>query len=90
MQEKIAENMLSMTSTMKEHALTANAIIKKDVNYLEKSNRMSDTNQVKLKGESLKLEEHTRSNWTCGLLLMIVIVLAVFFSEYSLEQSLIC
>lgn len=81
-QEKIAENMLSMTSSMKEHALAANAIIKKDIGLLEKSDKLTDVNTVKLKTESLKLQEHTQSHWRCWMWVMIAFVLVVFFSKY--------
>lgn len=79
-QEKIAENMLSMTSSMKEQALAANAIIKKDIGALETSDKLTDINAVKLKKESLKLEEHTNSKWRCWVWLMIAFVLVVFFN----------
>ncbi|KAL0105298.1 hypothetical protein PUN28_016743 [Cardiocondyla obscurior] len=79
-QEKIAENMLSMTSTMKEHALAASAIIKKDIGSLEMSDKLTDINAVKLKKESLKLEEHTHSKWRCWVWIMIAFVLVVFFN----------
>ncbi|XP_066590122.1 vesicle transport protein USE1 [Prorops nasuta] len=79
-QEKVAENMILMTSNMKEHALAASAVIKKDINSLEKSDKLSDINVNKLKSESLKLEEHTKSNWRCWLWLMIAFVLVVFFN----------
>ncbi|XP_039315086.1 vesicle transport protein USE1-like isoform X3 [Solenopsis invicta] len=79
-QEKIAENMLSMTGTMKEHALAANAIIKKDIGKLEMSDKLTDVNAIKLKKESLKLEEHTKSKWRCWVWIMIAFVLVVFFN----------
>lgn len=80
-QEKIAENMLSMTSSMKEHALAASAIIKKDIGTLERSDKLTDINAVKLKKESLKLEEHTNSKWRCWVWIMIAFVFVVFFSK---------
>jgi hypothetical protein len=83
-QEKIAENMLSMTSSMKEHALAASAIIRKDIGALEISDKLTDINAVKLKKESLKLEEHTNSKWRCWVWLMIAFVLVIFFSKYFL------
>lgn len=83
-QEKIAENMLSMTSSMKEHALAASAIIKRDISILEKSEKLTNTNTGKLKTESLKLGEHTKSNWRCWVWLMIAFVLVVFFSKYNI------
>ncbi|XP_076637855.1 vesicle transport protein Use1 [Colletes latitarsis] len=79
-QEKIAENMLSMTSSMKEHALAVNAIIKKDIGLLEKSDKLTDVNTAKLKTESLKLQEHTSSQWRCWMWVMIAFVLVVFFN----------
>lgn len=79
-QEKIAENMLSMTSSMKEHALAANAIIKKDIGMLERSDKLTDVNTAKLKTESLKLQEHTQSYWRCWMWVMIAFVLVVFFN----------
>ncbi|KAF7993817.1 hypothetical protein HCN44_011086 [Aphidius gifuensis] len=82
MQEKIAENMMMMTSSMKEHALTANAFITKDVNKLIKSDELTDKNTEKLKNETLRLEEHTKSQWRCWVWIMVVFVLTVFFSKY--------
>ncbi|XP_033311919.1 vesicle transport protein USE1 isoform X1 [Bombus bifarius] len=79
-QEKIAENMLSMTSSIKEHALAANAIIKKDIGLLEKSDKLTDVNTSKLKTESLKLQEQTQSYWRCWMWVMIAFVLVVFFN----------
>lgn len=79
-QEKIAENMLSMTGSMKEHALAASAIIKRDINALEKSDKLTDVNTAKLKTESLKLQEHGHSNWRCWVWLMIAFVFVVFFN----------
>ncbi|XP_043278596.1 vesicle transport protein USE1 [Venturia canescens] len=80
MQEKIAENMILMTSSMKEHALTANSIIKQDIGSLEKSDKLTDKNAAKLRMESLKLEEHTKSTWRCWVWLMVAFVLVVFFN----------
>ncbi|XP_015118057.1 vesicle transport protein USE1 [Diachasma alloeum] len=80
MQEKIAENMLMMTKNMKEHALTASAIIKSDLNSLDKADKLTETNAHKLNKESLKLEEHTKSTWRCWVWLMIAFVMIVFFN----------
>lgn len=86
MQEKITENMLSLTKNMKEHALTANAIIKKDVLLLEKSDNITDQNTVKLKSESVKLEEHTKSTWRCWTWLMLAFVIVVFLSKFCVME----
>lgn len=79
-QEKIAENMLSMIGNMKEHALTASTVIKKDLSSLAKSEKLTDLNTDKLKKESAKLEEHTKSNWRCWVWVMVAFVLVVFFN----------
>ncbi|XP_048509980.1 vesicle transport protein USE1 isoform X2 [Athalia rosae] len=79
-QEKIAENMLSMIGNMKEHALTASTVIRKDIGSLEKSEKLTDLNTEKLKTESVKLEEHTKSNWRCWVWVMVAFVLVVFFN----------
>ncbi|XP_046752465.1 vesicle transport protein USE1 isoform X1 [Diprion similis] len=83
-QEKIAENMLSMIGNMKEHALTARTVIKNDIGSLEKSEKLTDINTDKLKKESVKLEEHTKSNWRCWVWVMVAFVLVVFFSKYTI------
>lgn len=87
MQERIAENMILMTSSMKEHALTASSIIKRDISSLEKSDKLTDKNAIKLRTESLKLEEHTKSTWRCWVWLMVAFVLVVFFCKSSILAS---
>lgn len=87
MQEKIAENMLLMTNTIKEHAMTANTIIRKDIGYLEKADKVIDNNEVKLKKEALKLGEHTKSTWRCWVWVMVAFVIAVFFSKNNIFAS---
>lgn len=82
MQEKVAENMIIMTKNIKEHALTASEIIKNDVAMLEKTDKLTEINSTKLKSESSKLEEHSKSTWRCWLWVMIAFVLIVFFSKY--------
>ena len=81
MQENIANNMLLMTRSMREHATIASGIIRRDIKSLEKSNKLTDTNENSLKSESLKLAEHTKSNWRCWVWLMVAFVLVVFFSK---------
>ncbi|XP_046464935.1 vesicle transport protein USE1 isoform X1 [Neodiprion pinetum] len=86
-QEKIAENMLSMIGNMKEHALTARTVIKNDIASLDKSEKLTDINTDKLKKESVKLEEHTKSNWRCWVWVMVAFVLVVFFSKYTMVRA---
>lgn len=81
MQENIANNILLMTRSMKEHATIASGIIRRDIKTLENSNKLTDGNQMSLKTESLKLTEHTKSNWRCWVWFMVAFVLIVFFSK---------
>ncbi|XP_033227284.1 vesicle transport protein USE1 isoform X2 [Belonocnema kinseyi] len=80
MQEKIANNMLLMTTSMREHATIVSGIIRRDIRSLEKSNNLTVVHETSLKSESLKLEEHTKSNWRCWVWLMVAFVLVVFFN----------
>lgn len=65
----------------------ANAVIKKDIGMLEKSDKLTDINAVKLKKESLKLEEHANSKWRCWVWLIIAFVLIVFLSKYFVYKT---
>lgn len=78
MHEKIAEEMLELTSNLKEHSALANKIIKKDTEVLGRSNQLTDSNFSKLKVESEKLTEHSKKAWKCWMWIMILIVLIVF------------
>ena len=89
MQENIANNMLLMTRSMREHATIASGIIRRDIRSLEKSNKLTDVNETSLKSESLKLEEHTKSNWRCWVWLMVAFVLVVFFSKSMITEPYI-
>ncbi|KAF4522012.1 hypothetical protein B566_EDAN010861 [Ephemera danica] len=78
MQEKIAEDMLSLARNLKEQTLLANTIIHKDTKSIEKSQNLADKNADQLKLESERLQEHSRRACKCWLWVMIIIVLTVF------------
>lgn len=74
--------MYLMTKSMKEHALTASEIIKRDLTALEKADLLTDNNTIKLKTESLTLENHTKSTWRCWQVFMLAFVVVVFISKF--------
>ncbi|XP_065335862.1 vesicle transport protein USE1 [Cloeon dipterum] len=80
MQEKIADDMLSLTKNLKEQTILANSIIKKDIKAAEQSQSLSDQNTARLKTESDKLQEHSKRACKCWLWLMIIVVISVFIA----------
>lgn len=59
-QEKLGEEMLSLTRNLKEQTLTASKILKKDTDTVLKSSKLANNNQGSLEKESKKLDEHNR------------------------------
>ncbi|XP_074834121.1 vesicle transport protein USE1 isoform X4 [Carettochelys insculpta] len=64
-QEKLAEEMLSLARSLKNNTLAAQNVIKQDNQTLSHSLRMADQNFEKLKDESERLEQHAKKsvNW---------------------------
>lgn len=79
-QEKLSEEMISLTRNLKEQTLTASKIIKKDTDALTKSARMAHTNIGSLEKESKKLDDHNKRACKCWLWIMIGLVIAIFIS----------
>ncbi|XP_017775470.1 PREDICTED: vesicle transport protein USE1 [Nicrophorus vespilloides] len=79
-QEKIANDMLQLTQSLKEQSQLANKIIKKDTEVVSKSSQMTEQNFSRLKVESSKLTEHSKRACKCWMWIMLVIVLAVFIN----------
>jgi len=78
-QEKVAEEMLSMTKRLKEQSLAAKTIIKEDVTRIEKINRRADENLSKLETEGSRIEKlASRWNCRCWIWLAMLIVIATF------------
>uniref|UniRef100_A0A146LE13 Vesicle transport protein USE1 n=2 Tax=Lygus hesperus TaxID=30085 RepID=A0A146LE13_LYGHE len=77
-QEKIADNMITLAKNIKEQSLIANTIIKGDTKRVEDSTLLADKNIVDLKKNSDKLQEHTKSNWQCWTWLILLMVLMSF------------
>uniref|UniRef100_A0A1L8DV14 Vesicle transport protein USE1 n=2 Tax=Nyssomyia neivai TaxID=330878 RepID=A0A1L8DV14_9DIPT len=78
MQEKIAENMISLTRNLKEQTQTANKIIKNDVETVKKSTTLTDSNFDSLKGKSQKLQEHSKRACKCWVWMMLGCVMMIF------------
>lgn len=79
-QEKLSEEMISLTRNLKEQTLTASKIIKKDTDSLTKSAKMAHTNIGSLEKESKKLDDHNKRACKCWLWIMIGLVIAIFIS----------
>lgn len=80
MQEKVAENMVLLTKSLKEQSQIASTIIRGDTEALKKSSDLTDRNLMSLKKESEKLQEHSRSAWKCWLWIMLAVVMVIFIN----------
>lgn len=77
-QEKITEDMLSLTRSLREQTETANRIIKRDTEIVGKSTALSDNNLSSLSKEAEKLQDHSRKAWKCWMWIMIGLVMMIF------------
>ena len=78
-QEKIAEEMILLTKSLKEQSSVAGDIIRKDTIRLEASSAMADSNLDKLKIETERVGEFSaRGNCRCWIWLMMVLVVFTF------------
>ncbi|XP_054756161.2 vesicle transport protein USE1-like [Lytechinus pictus] len=76
-QEKLAEEMLSLTRNLKHNSMVAGNIVKEDNRRLEESNKMASTNYSKLKTESERLEVHANKTcnwWVWGPVICVTII----------------
>ncbi|XP_066551727.1 vesicle transport protein USE1 [Amia ocellicauda] len=80
LQEKLAEEMLSLARSLKNNTLAAQNMIKQDNQTLTQSMRMADLNFEKLKTESERLEQHTKKSVNWFLWLMLIVVCFTFIS----------
>ncbi|CAN7992697.1 unnamed protein product [Ixodes hexagonus] len=78
MQEKIAEEMVSLAQNLKQNALLAGHIVKKDTEIVQKNVLTTDQNYKRLQDEQSRLEEHIRRSCSCWIWLMLGIVCIVF------------
>ncbi|KAM9111932.1 vesicle transport protein USE1 [Pangshura tecta] len=80
MQEKLAEEMLSLARSLKTNTLAAQNVIKQDNQTLSHSLRMADHNFEKLKDESERLEQHAKKSVNWLLWIMLIVVCFIFIS----------
>ncbi|NXK16452.1 USE1 protein, partial [Arenaria interpres] len=80
MQEKLAEEMLSLACSLKNNTLAAQNVIKQDNQTLSHSLRMADQNFEKLKDESDRLEQHAKKSVNWLLWIMLIVVCFIFIS----------
>ncbi|XP_037563921.1 vesicle transport protein USE1-like isoform X1 [Dermacentor silvarum] len=80
MQEKIAEEMVSLAQNLKQNAVLAGHIVKKDTEAVQKSVQSADQNYERLQNEQRRLEEHIRRSCNCWIWLMLAIVFFVFLN----------
>ncbi|XP_023674719.1 vesicle transport protein USE1 isoform X2 [Paramormyrops kingsleyae] len=80
LQEKLAEDMLSLARNLKNNTLAAQSIIKQDNQTLTQSMKQADLNFEKLKTESERLEQHAKKSVNWFLWLMLVLVCFTFIS----------
>jgi len=78
-QEKIAEEMIMLTRSLKEQSSIAGSIIRKDTLKLEATSAQADSNFEKLSVETKRVGEFSaRGNCRCWIWLMMVVVVATF------------
>ncbi|XP_055947593.1 vesicle transport protein USE1-like [Argiope bruennichi] len=78
MQEKVAQEMMSLVQNLKQNSLLAGHIIKKDTEALQKSTSLADDRHSQLKTESEKLETFVKKSCNWGVWIMILIVCFTF------------
>ncbi len=79
-QEQIAEEMISLTKTLKEQSLAAKDVILKDKSVIEKATEVVDKNTNRLKTETDRIQEHTRFSYRCWIWLLLAIVTFTFIA----------
>ncbi|XP_047471527.1 vesicle transport protein USE1-like [Penaeus chinensis] len=78
--EKMVEDMIIMTREWKEQSKIANKIIKKDIDALDKSSKVADSNQTHLKVEANRLAEYNKRACNFWIWIMIIIVCFTFIA----------
>lgn len=81
-QERIAEDMLSLTRSLREQTETANRIIRRDTEVVSTSSNLSDRNLSSLSLEADKLKEHSKRAWKCWMWIMIGMVMLIFICKF--------
>ncbi|KAL7636517.1 UNVERIFIED_CONTAM: hypothetical protein RMT77_013292 [Armadillidium vulgare] len=78
--EKMVEDMIAMTREWKEQSRVAGRVVKKDLETIDNSSLLADTNETQLKVESNRLTEFTSRTCNCWIWLMILFICCTFIS----------
>ncbi|XP_064108401.1 vesicle transport protein USE1-like [Macrobrachium nipponense] len=76
--EKMVEDMIIMTKEWKEQSKIAKKIIQKDIDVLDKSSKLADSNQGHLKIESNRLADYNKRGCNFWIWIMIILVCFTF------------
>ncbi|XP_061172393.1 vesicle transport protein USE1-like [Saccostrea echinata] len=77
--EKLTEQMLHLTRSLKENVRDSGKIVQRDNKTLEMSMKLADSNTKKLKVESDRLEQHTKTcSWWIWIMLVFVTLTFLF------------
>ncbi|KAB7500021.1 Vesicle transport protein USE1 [Armadillidium nasatum] len=76
--EKMVEDMIAMTREWKEQSRVAGKVVKKDLETIDNSSLLADTNETQLKVESNRLTEFTSRTCNCWIWLMILFICCTF------------
>jgi len=79
-QEKVAEDMLSLTRSLKEQTIAAGEIVRKDTQVMEQSNELAQKNDDKLKAETERLQERNTSPCRCWIWMLLSVVCFTFIA----------
>ncbi|XP_054160902.1 vesicle transport protein USE1-like [Oppia nitens] len=77
-QEKVAQEMITLVHNLKQNCSLSNEIIKKDTESLEKSSSLAQRNTDNLKGNTVKISEYVRRSCQYWLWIMLFIVVFTF------------
>jgi len=79
-QERVAEDMLSLTRSLKEQTIAAGEIVRKDTQVMEHSNELAQKNDDKLKAETERLQERNTSPCRCWIWMLLSVVCFTFIA----------
>uniref|UniRef100_K1Q332 Vesicle transport protein USE1 n=1 Tax=Magallana gigas TaxID=29159 RepID=K1Q332_MAGGI len=82
MHEKLTEEMLNLTRSLKQSVRDSGRIVQEDNKTLDTSMKLADSNTKKLKVESDRLEQHTKTcSWWIWIMLVLVTLTFLFMIE---------
>lgn len=85
-QEKVAEDMLSLTRSLKEQTIAAGEIVRKDTKVIEQSSELAQRNDDKLKAETERLQERNTSPCRCWIWMLLSVVCFTFIAMVGIMK----